>query len=783
MERPFRGYLLTSERKSQLAIEYSYQIRSESPATWVFWLHASDEARLEESFRDIADQVKIPGRRDLRANIYRLVENWLRDEKKGKWICILDNADNHKFLCSLPAARKGPTTQEPPNAPTKPLLEYIPRSQNGTLIITSRSKEVALKMVKFKDLVEVNPMEMPEALELLQKMLDQPEGSQDGQKLVEELEFMPLAIVQAASFIRNRTPLSSVPQYLKDFQRSDCEATKLLRKEASYLDRDWEASNSILTTWQISFDYIRHEKPSAAELLSLMSSFDRQGIPERLIRRQPKGSHTSRPELFDEYSDEETSTSDNAAEFEDDITTLRDYSFISVIENGTSFTMHRLVQLTMRVWLKSHGETDRWRGRFISILYEEFPTGRYDNWAKCCSLFPHVRAAMFQEPESQTSLLRWATLLLRGAWFASGNGNIAEARNMATKSRKQRVKLLGAEGEEALESTAMLAEVYSQEHRWEEAEQLQVQVMETRKMKLGTDHAVTLASMASLASTYWNQGRWEDAEHLEVQVMETRKAKLGADDPDILTSMIILASKYKSRGRLEEAEHLEVQVMETRKQNLGADHPDTLTSMAYLALTYWNQDRREEAEQLQVQVIEKLRGDHPLALTTMNNLASTFCYQGRWEEAEHLQVQVMEAKKRKFGVDHFDTLSSMANLALTYWNQGRREEAEQLQMRVMKASKMKLGIDHPDTLAYMNTLALTFFDQGRWEEAEQLHVQVMETRKMKLGASHRDTLTSMNNLALIYRKQGRWEEAELLRVHVMGTRKAKLGEDHPDEHS
>jgi hypothetical protein len=84
--------------------------------------------RFEESFRDIVDQVKIPGCRDLKANIFKLVEGWLRDKKKGKWICILDNTDDPKFLCSLPAARKGPLTREPLNVLTKPPLEYIPRS-------------------------------------------------------------------------------------------------------------------------------------------------------------------------------------------------------------------------------------------------------------------------------------------------------------------------------------------------------------------------------------------------------------------------------------------------------------------------------------------------------------------------------------------------------------------------------------------------------------------------------------------------------------------------------
>ncbi len=48
--------------------------------------------------------------------------------------------------------------------------------------------------------------------------------------------------------------------------------------------------------------------------------------------------------------------------------------------------------------------------------------------------------------------------------------------------------------------------------------------MEVRKSKLGADHPDTLTSMANLASTYWNQGRWDEAETLEVQVMETARA-------------------------------------------------------------------------------------------------------------------------------------------------------------------------------------------------------------------------------------------------------------------
>lgn len=92
-------------------------------------------------------------------------------------------------------------------------------------------------MVNYQDLIEVKPMERSEALQLLGKKLEQPE-SDDSRHLVEELELIPLAIVQAASYIRNRAPRCSVSQYLRDFQKSDREATKLLKTEAGDLYRD-----------------------------------------------------------------------------------------------------------------------------------------------------------------------------------------------------------------------------------------------------------------------------------------------------------------------------------------------------------------------------------------------------------------------------------------------------------------------------------------------------------------------------------------------------------------
>jgi hypothetical protein len=73
---------------------------------------------------------------------------------------------------------------------------------------------------------------------------------------------------------------------------------------------------------------------------------------------------------------------------------------------------------------------------------------------------------------------------------------------------------------------------------------------------VGNKHPDTLISMDNLASTYRNQGRWKEAEELEVQVMETFERVLGNELPSTLTSIANLASTYRNQGRWKEAEEL-----------------------------------------------------------------------------------------------------------------------------------------------------------------------------------------------------------------------------------
>ncbi|KAL2048196.1 hypothetical protein N7G274_000107 [Stereocaulon virgatum] len=109
------------------------------------------------------------------------------------------------------------------------------------------------------------------ALSLFEKKLGPLDQGDDTAELAAALEYMPLAIVQAAAYISQRAPRCSVQRHLEDYRKSDGKKTSLLNYEGGQLRRDWQAQNSIIITWQISFEYIHQSWPSAADLLSLMS--------------------------------------------------------------------------------------------------------------------------------------------------------------------------------------------------------------------------------------------------------------------------------------------------------------------------------------------------------------------------------------------------------------------------------------------------------------------------------------------------------------------------------
>lgn len=324
--------------------------------------------------------------------------DWLNDAKTGRWVLILDNLDDDEFLHASTSADPDSLGSDRSGKPARSIWSCLSQSLNGSIVITSRSKRVALRIVEAYDIIPIDPLDESHAISLFNKKLGVRANKEDVIQLTAALEFMPLAIVQAAAYIKQRAPRQSVKQYLEMFQKSDHQKTRLLDYAEGHLRRDPEAKNSILVTWQISFDYIQRKRPSAADLLSLMSFFDRQGIPDIVLQDETRtketfGQYTNNTaDELDTSDTESASVSNEIDKLEDDIHMLRDYLMVSILADGKNFEMHRLVQLAVQDWLKTHDQFESWKEQFIRRLYSNFPRGIYENWTKCQLLFAHVQS-------------------------------------------------------------------------------------------------------------------------------------------------------------------------------------------------------------------------------------------------------------------------------------------------------------------------------------------------------------------------------------------------------
>jgi hypothetical protein len=208
------------DRKSQIAIEYAYRVRESAPQTWVFWVHASNAGRFRQAYTNIAAKIELPGRDDPNADILRLVYNWLCDERNGRWLIILDNADDDHQVFHSTSEDLGDVAHETDMAAL--LASFLPQSPNGWVLVTSQDLATAMNLVGIRhNVFHVEPMPEEEALMLLKTRVSVDKDFEDDAKtLIKRLEYIPLAITHAAAYIPVRVQTTTTSTYLSASARA-----------------------------------------------------------------------------------------------------------------------------------------------------------------------------------------------------------------------------------------------------------------------------------------------------------------------------------------------------------------------------------------------------------------------------------------------------------------------------------------------------------------------------------------------------------------------------------
>jgi tetratricopeptide (TPR) repeat protein len=689
-------------------------VKESSPDCWVFWLHASSPERLDAGIRELANVLQLPGRYDT-DNVLRLVEMWLRGSGK-KWLLILDNADLEDVLFK-PVER---TTR-------KRTIDFLAIPSCGQTLLTTRHTNVASQFVDDCDIIIVGPMTKSDASNLFRKTAGENHDATDVGDLVDALGYIPLAIAHAAAFIVRKVPLCTIQTYLgylEELRKAAKPDANFLTASYNELRRDYEANNSVIITWQVSFEHIRHIRPSAADRLSLMSFYDHRSIPRTLLNTQqtdvdPTGQQMSA-----------------SAHLDEDILILYEFHLIGIGLGNETLNFHPLVQLAARKWLKWQDQEDRWLRESLLNLRNALPDAEYIFSPQWRILLPHFELALTHELQ-----VRESALILAGICYATSHhiritSGCSVSQKWARRCLAELTHHLGESHIWTLHAELQLAEVLSTCGKEEEAQLMLRHCSSLAEKHFPSSHEWgRLYAMCLLKEGHVkvSQGQLIDAKTL------FRRALDVCDKHPVIGYILECVKSLKDvllrQEKKPEAETICRQALEACKSHYESEAQCTLEVTEILADVLYETGDLEGALGLYNDVsawYEYIHGVGHSTLRAMNKIARTLNAQNKNQEAVNWWLRVHQLTSDRYGKDNSTTLFSAQGYARALKDIGKANQALDVMKACATNSQRTLGPDHELSISMTQTVAM--LELGR-EVEEKL--RVCEGTRRVLGETKR----------------------------------------------
>ncbi|KAI1465515.1 uncharacterized protein F4812DRAFT_439075 [Daldinia caldariorum] len=217
--------------KTQVAAELAYQLwekEASKPLThrhYILWLHASNTPRLEQSLKDLACKLRL-----IEGDLLPATRDWLNGVGSGKWLIIIDNADDEDVFFGDNYVSKDRKTRQR-------FCDFLPKKEGCGILYTSRNETCARNLTKRSGppkLVKVHPK-----------------------------------------------------AYLMLWDGRKEDQQDLLKENFVDWRRGLDLPNAVFFSWALSFEQLKKRDEDAVRLLSLMSILDRQSIPGWLLDFYP----------------------------------------------------------------------------------------------------------------------------------------------------------------------------------------------------------------------------------------------------------------------------------------------------------------------------------------------------------------------------------------------------------------------------------------------------------------------------------------------------------------
>ena len=487
-------------------LEFVYEYYRGSDVS-VFWINAGNSLGFHLSYSELARKLFLPGHDDPKEDPRRILKSWLDSAESGEWVLVLDSADN---LVEFFPDSENTGNCSTDNCKSNGLAEFIPQGPDGTVIITTRDRELADRLADYS--LAKNEMTQDAASQLFRKYCTAAHCAQEQDEsvlqLLEELQYLPIAIVQAASYLNHCTHTSPA-EYLKQFSDTRTAVRdRLLSKPSNFHGRPANVE-TVATTFSITLRQIQEQSPLASSLLETMACIDHRGIPYELLAHGEFGDEIALGEALSK------------------LINLSLLTFWGVGHDKT-YDMHPLVHLSVQDSLSPH-DVAITAERTAKALVETLSSGGHlKNWHVWKMYIPHASSLARKVEKPESALLLYFLTLSYSLRYKEEESQKVHARVKALLSRQGHSftlpififqdttwelgqqdmgiepcvkfwasKTVLSQGHPTgIESTAR---AYMGWAPWKEVEELQAKMLEARKRVLGPEHSDTLDSIAGLA--------------------------------------------------------------------------------------------------------------------------------------------------------------------------------------------------------------------------------------------------------------------------------------------
>lgn len=608
--------------------------------------------RFRNAYREIARKLKIPGYSSSESDILRVVKECLENKRSGRWLLVLDNADDAEIMYGSGSIR---------------LAKYLPKSDQGSILLTTRFQKVGASFTSTRNIINLQSMTWIESELLLRARLGDEHSEENHklyQELARELERTPLALVQAASFMSQNC--ISLDLYLRMYRESDMSKIRLLSEDYEDDIRDSDAKNPVATTWIISFDYIRLHVPQAAELLSLMSIMDAQNIPDFLMPQD-----------------------EDAISFNKAIGTLEAFGFISTkkqlpgsIQQHRLFDLHRLVRLAIRNWLKMNNTLDLRTAQVLKLLASFCLRSESEAFEISSLLIPHAMELLGSD------LLQCRSSFNQPLEVKYANkpslGDLHSISKTTSTQHRETIDLLENVDTIArlLVCTADLLDYVTFRFRevgnYVEARSFGAKCLLINTLVFGESHYNTLSVMRGLATMLHRVGEYEHAEQLRRQVVTICESEYGVLHIFTLDALLELRNLLALEVREQEAiETCKIGIQRCQDSLLiheGEEHLEILLKLADFQLENGDFGDAERSALLALRGCEAANDDSNV-ITALEHLSKTFEKQDKLGLAVDNRRTGLDISIRYWGPHHSYTLNNRWDLVRILLKDQRLEEA------------------------------------------------------------------------------------------------------------